>query len=246
MNSLGRFICLFCILPVCAHGQFIRTAYYDANWKPVAERRYAIKRVVTKTDSVFVMTDFTKKGQLLFSGEYASIDPDVEHGHFKFYNDKGLLKAKGNYTDGEMSGKWDFYGEDESLKKQIDFEITSPVCTAVDTVGKFLSFEAVDSSQVESMPVFPGGSDAYYKFLYDRLIYPPLAAMYYKTGRVIGKFTIDEEGRVCDVYTEDGVDKDLRKETIRVIMLMPQWEPGKVGDKPVVVKFTIPMLFEFK
>ncbi|MBL0008405.1 MAG: hypothetical protein IPP25_14835 [Saprospiraceae bacterium] len=127
----------------------------------------------------------------------------IEHGHFKFYDDKGFLEAKGNYTDGEMSGKWDFYGEDESLKKQIDFEITSPVCTAVDTVGKFLSFEAVDSSQDRVLPCFPGGSDAFYKFLYDRLIYPPLPAMTFVNRKVIGKFYIDEEGSVV-MSTEGG------------------------------------------
>jgi Gram-negative bacterial TonB protein C-terminal len=243
---LKLLLLLSCVLPVAGKAQIVRTSYFKDMWEPAKERKYDIKRVISKTDSGYQITDYRKGDMLKFRGVYSAIDPDIPNGHFQFYNENGLLEAEGNYIDGELSGTWAFYQKDGSLREEVSYDLIIPVCDSSYTFNKEQYPATIDSSQTEVMPVFPGGNSGFYTFLYEQAVYPPLPGMYFKTGTVIGKFTIDPTGKVCDVHTEKGVDKDLRKEIMRVMLLLPTWEPGKKGDRPVSVKMTCPVTFNFQ
>jgi negative regulator of sigma E activity len=40
------------------------------------------------------------------------------------------------------------------------------------------------------------------------------------------------------------VDPALDAEALRIVSLMPQWQPGKQQGKPVIVFYTIPVTFK--
>ncbi|WBL21667.1 energy transducer TonB [Zunongwangia sp. HRR-M8] len=62
-------------------------------------------------------------------------------------------------------------------------------------------------------------------------------------NRVTIMFEIDKNGEVNNVHAR-GPHKDLEKEGIRVINLLPKMEPGKQRGKPVPVRYTIPINFK--
>ena len=96
---------------------------------------------------------------------------------------------------------------------------------------------------VEKMPSFPGGQAALMKYLKDNIKYPIIARESGIQGRVIVQFVVNKDGSIVDIQVVRSVDPYLDKEAIRVINTMPKWEPGMQRDKPVRVKFTLPIMF---
>jgi periplasmic protein TonB len=96
---------------------------------------------------------------------------------------------------------------------------------------------------VEEMPSYPGGDEARIKFLTDNIKYPQMAKETGITGTVYVIFTTDEKGRVTDVQLQRGIGGGCDEEAIRVVKMMPPWNPGKQNGKPVKVRFTMQIKF---
>jgi TonB family protein len=99
---------------------------------------------------------------------------------------------------------------------------------------------------VETMPQFPGGEAALMKFIYDNIQYPQAAKDKGISGRVILRFAVMADGNVNRVMVLKGVDPELDQEAIRVIKMLPAWQPGKQSGKPVNVWYSVPVTFQLK
>lgn len=100
---------------------------------------------------------------------------------------------------------------------------------------------------VETMPEFPGGQQALFKYLSENVKYPAIAQENGIQGRVICQFVVNKDGAIVDVeVVRSGGDPSLDKEAIRVIKSMPKWKPGKQRGKAVRVKYTVPVNFRLQ
>ena len=99
---------------------------------------------------------------------------------------------------------------------------------------------------VEQMPQFPGGDAALMKFLSSHINYPPMAAENNVQGKVILQFVVEKDGKVGEVKLARSVDKDLDKEAIRVVKLLPKFTPGRQNGQPVRVWYTLPVQFKLQ
>ena len=100
---------------------------------------------------------------------------------------------------------------------------------------------------VESMPEFPGGQQALFKYLAENVKYPVIAQENGIQGRVICQFVVNKDGSIVDVQAvRSSGEPSLDKEAIRVIKSMPKWKPGKQRGKPVRVKYTVPVNFRLQ
>lgn len=110
--------------------------------------------------------------------------------------------------------------------------------------------EEVDEQEiftvVEEMPSFPGGMGECMKFLAKNINYPTISQENGVQGRVIVQFVVNTDGSVVDPVVVRGVDPYLDKEALRVIKMMPKWSPGKQRNKPVRVKYTVPVMFRLQ
>ena len=96
---------------------------------------------------------------------------------------------------------------------------------------------------VEDMPKFPGGNAALLKWISENVNYPRRAAENGIEGRIYCQFVVREDGSVDDITVTRGLDPDLDREAIRVLSLLPKFEPGKQRGKTVPVKFSVPVRF---
>lgn len=96
---------------------------------------------------------------------------------------------------------------------------------------------------VENMPEFPGGNAALMQYLAKNINYPTIAQENGTQGRVIIQFVVNQDGSIVDAKVARSVDPYLDKEALRVINAMPKWKPGMQRNKPVRVKFTVPVMF---
>lgn len=96
---------------------------------------------------------------------------------------------------------------------------------------------------VEKHASFPGGDVALFSFLHRNLRYPEQAQIDSIQGRVIVRFVVNEEGSIEQVSIAKSVSEELDQEAVRVIKLMPKWEPGLNNGTPVSTYFTLPITF---
>lgn len=95
----------------------------------------------------------------------------------------------------------------------------------------------------DEMPVFAGGDAAQLKFLSKHLSYPGPALEHSISGKVHVTFTIDAEGRPRDPRVVKGLGYGLDEEAVRLVRLMPWWNPGHIKGQPVWVQVTMPIMF---
>ncbi|MCD4790789.1 MAG: M56 family metallopeptidase [Bacteroidales bacterium] len=96
---------------------------------------------------------------------------------------------------------------------------------------------------VEQMPRFPGGDDARIKFLNENLKYPDEARKQGISGRVFISFVVENDGEITNIKLLRGIGGGCDEEAMRVVSIMPTWEPGLEKGKPVRVQFNMPFKF---
>ncbi len=126
--------------------------------------------------------------------------------------------------------------------KETEVVIAAPVEAPVEEEEEEVVFVIV-----ESMPEFPGGQQALFKYLSENVKYPVIAQENGIQGRVICQFVVNKDGSIVDVeVVRSGGDPSLDKEAGRVIKSMPKWKPGKQRGKAVRVKYTVPVNFKLQ
>ncbi|UOQ96533.1 energy transducer TonB [Hymenobacter sp. 5317J-9] len=98
----------------------------------------------------------------------------------------------------------------------------------------------------ELMPAFPGGEEAFRRYLSAKTRYPPEAERLNLSGTVYVRFVVDEEGRIRDVEVVKGIGAGLDEEALRLVRLMPWWTPGRQHGQPVRVQQTLPISFRLR
>jgi hypothetical protein len=96
---------------------------------------------------------------------------------------------------------------------------------------------------VEEMPSFPGGRDAMMNYLKDNINYPKDAI---KEGQVVAEFIVSKDGSIGDIKIIRSLDEACDAEVKRVLMAMPDWQPGKQFGEAVPVYFMLPVTFKKK
>ncbi len=97
---------------------------------------------------------------------------------------------------------------------------------------------------VDNPPEFPGGQSALMKFIGNKIEYPKGAIKEGVEGTVYVNFVVEKDGSITELSLARSVDSRLDKESIRVVKLMPKWNPGTQRGEKVRVKFTLPIAFK--
>jgi protein TonB len=96
---------------------------------------------------------------------------------------------------------------------------------------------------VEVAPVFPGGEEAFGKFLHDHIRYPAVAKENGTQGRAFIQFIVERDGSLTDLKILRDPGSGLGEEAVRVLKISPHWRPGIQNGKPVRVQYTVPINF---
>lgn len=134
-------------------------------------------------------------------------------------------------------------------KSSTEFAVSEPDGSAsrpesgiVDTPGADGTFLVA-----EIMPEFRGG-DFYHTFrqwVQARTRTPGRLCRdtTWQTMRVITSFVIDSTGRLIQPTVLRSPDSQLSRRALRILKKSPRWTPGHQADRPVPVKFTLPVDF---
>ena len=95
-------------------------------------------------------------------------------------------------------------------------------------------------------PEFPGGQPALLQFLKENLRYPAEAIENGEQGRVVLRFAVERTGEIIDIEVVESVSPSLDAEAIRLVELMPNWNPGIQSDERVRMNATLPIIFRLQ
>ncbi|MCX2742889.1 TonB family protein [Mangrovivirga sp. M17] len=99
---------------------------------------------------------------------------------------------------------------------------------------------------VEQSAHFPGGQEAWMKYLNNNLKYPAKARRMGIEGRVYIQFIIDKTGELTNIKVVKPIGGGLDEEALRVIKNAPKWNPGKQRGREVRQRMTIPVYFRLQ
>ena len=136
--------------------------------------------------------------------------------------------------------------EDE-IKVEFDVEVTEET-KVQDIVISPVEEPKEDVNQiflVVEEPATPkGGMEAFYKYVNDKVKYPPQARRMNVEGRVFVEFVVERDGTLTDVKFIKGIGAGCDDEAVRVVNSAPPWNPGKQRGKPVRQKMVLPIHFK--
>ena len=102
----------------------------------------------------------------------------------------------------------------------------------------------LDIRVVEDLPQFPGGAVELMKWLTKNLKYPAAAQQRKVQGRVVAQFVINTDGSISDLELVEKLSTECDREALRVLRMMPNWQPGVMNAKPCRTKVCIPIVFK--
>jgi protein TonB len=121
-------------------------------------------------------------------------------------------------------------------------DVSAPIAKVAEN-AKITEDEDAPFIIVEQMPQFPGGEKEMMKFILNNLHYPVIAQEMGVSGTVIINFVVDREGKITDIKVARSIGSGCDEEAMRVLSIMPRWNPGKQGGKTVRVSYTLPFRF---
>ena len=100
--------------------------------------------------------------------------------------------------------------------------------------------------RVDRQAKYPGGFEAFWKYIDQNLNYPGMAKQLAKMGTVNVKFVVDSTGNVVGEMIDKGIDPLLDSEALRLIKEMSvQWEAATIDGKAVNTSYIVPIDFSF-
>lgn len=97
--------------------------------------------------------------------------------------------------------------------------------------------------QQNKVPVFVGGQTAMKKFFADNANprKPAIATAGY--GEVIVEFTVTESGEIANPKLKGRVSVSMDEEALRLVNMMPKWNPGVINGKPTQMNVQVGLRF---
>ena len=130
--------------------------------------------------------------------------------------------------------------DDEELLQQLDQENDDkPLASLEVDPQNPLNFQVV-----EDLPQYPGGAVEFLKWLTRNLRYPSVAAGKKTQGKVVAVFYVEKDGSVSGIQIIKSLSTECDQEALRVLRMMPAWQPGIQAGKPCRTKVCIPIVFK--
>lgn len=251
-------------------GKYVYKQYYPTTKVMVNYVSYMGKEMIIK-DGIYI--NWFDNGVKYEEGFYKN---DKKSGQWKYYNfDTGKLEHYGPYVAGEKEGKWNTLDSLGQLKAEFEYKrnLKNGVYKYYNQLGEveeegiykngeiktlnYLSSERL-KKKIEELPYMKTcknedkdlQKDCSMKTLltsiYKNIKYPPFAREMGIEGSALLRFMVNKNGEMKDIRVMRGICKEIEEECLKVVKLIPEWNPGTVDAKAVDVYYNLPVKFRLE
>lgn len=194
---------------------------------------------------------YYENGQLKLEGVILN---DKKKGEEKRYTEDGNLEWKGYYDNDNFDKTWIRYNAEGKKTEKIKFNKEE---TDVPEVNFTLAKTEVPDGVLERVPIYPGCDEVYGNRARKNCMSTAISGFISsnfntnlaKQNNLVGRlriaviFKIGKDGEVFGIQAR-GPHPALEEEAIRIIKLLPRFKPGYQRGKPVIVPYSLPILFQ--
>ncbi|MBO7590935.1 MAG: energy transducer TonB [Prevotella sp.] len=130
--------------------------------------------------------------------------------------------------------------DDEQLLKELEEEQDDKALAPLTVDPK----NPLNFHVVEDLPQYPGGAVEFLKWLTRNLRYPTVAKNNKTQGKVVAVFYVEKDGSITGIKITKSLSTECDREALRVLNMMPKWQPGVYHDQPCRTKVCIPIVFK--
>lgn len=131
----------------------------------------------------------------------------------------GTINQEGTKDEGIVAPPVEAKGTGEVVAPKVDTEDYDKVFT-----------------KVENPAEFPGGAEAWRRYLERNLQYPDAATENGTQGAVRVQFVVDREGNISEVQALNDPGDGLGEEAVRIIKKGPKWKPAEQNGRKVIYR----------
>jgi len=226
------------------------TTYYNKNWEVTNANKASYFRLKSKEGKEWIVKDYYMSGKTQMSGSFSDDSCQIKSGAFSFYNEKGQLIHACNYRNGEQDGSDMVYYDNGQLRTKGNYKrgledgewlgfypsgkpsAIARFKKANQVSGRFFNEDGTINESISEFYracSFPGGLPSLQRFLIRNLHYPDSAVIREIIGTVKVGFNVSKEGKITEIKITQSVEPSLDSEALRVISIMPDWEPLIIG-----------------
>jgi TonB family protein len=164
----------------------------------------------------------------------------LSEGPAAVYNTEEKVISSGKYAGGNKTGLWVNYDNEGHETLLEDFGSPTPLSHSEtgteDPDARVFSF-------AEHQPAFPGAEAGLMKFLQMNIRYPASLKDEGIKGTVVLSFVVDVVGAITEIKILKHAAAEFERESLRVLRMMPRWNPGLMNQEPVNVQYNLPVTF---
>jgi TonB family protein len=150
------------------------------------------------------------------------------------------MSAKPTKVPKQYTEYVNLYNDTIKFNSYIDSIIKENKFCSLDTNGAYQKFWS------DSPATFKGGVSELFKFIYTTMRYPSISRELNVQGYVRVKFLINEDGGICNLDFSTRSGYGLTEEAIRIMKLMPNWNPATFKGKPAKSYYVLPITFKLQ
>lgn len=239
------FAFLFSLASFSVLGQKIN--YLNEHFTQVSFKEQATYYTETTLNgpSAGTVKTFLMDGTIVSEDNFANIKTQKREGLTRNYYPSGKLKTEITFKNGVFDGPLRTFYPSQRLKRAELYEKGNFV------QGKCFSRAGYDTAYYafQIPPQFNGGEAALKKYLevYSRIPTTPITYMQIKHGfedYVMLRFVVSAEGKITDVMIRRSLTDKYDREAVRLINMMPAWQPALQDGEPVPMEHTIAIGFK--
>lgn len=144
-----------------------------------------------------------------------------------------VIKPDDVLIDEDLDPKFDINTNINTVITPVEI-VAPPILEVPDEIKDFVDVQAT----------FKGGMTAWYDYLKKNLTYPSQARRMGIEGIVIVRFVVNTDGSIQDLELLRTIGGGADEEALDVIKNSPRWIPGKMSDRPVRSRMTMPIRFK--
>ncbi len=211
-------------------------------WNTVKASNGKYLRKCVKENDYFHVWDYNSKNLLVTESFYSDTNFTTKLFCHKYYNEtKKYLEQTRCYAAGRLHGYFVSYDEKGDTTDYYIYEHG----TAIKSWSLHPEEEETIVAELRKNAIpaeFPGGKNAWNKYISDNLKIPKALENQNIKGELILKFVIEITGKIENVEVVKSLNPVVDAEAVRVIKESPKWKPAKQNGKKVQMTQTQPII----
>ena len=110
------------------------------------------------------------------------------------------------------------------------------------TVLFILTLSQAGSSQSLKQPSFPGGNQAFNKYIFGNIAWPKVNGVF-KAGSLIVTFYVEKDGTLDGFDIEKSFSPEVDAAVLKLLKVSPKWNPAMQGDMPTRSHYRLPVTY---